>query len=31
LLTGYLGGGITTHVRLFEMQFLTPLVLGVLI
>ena len=31
LLTGYLGGAIATHVRLLEMQFLTPLVLGVLI
>ena len=31
LLTGYLGGAIATHVRLLEMQFLAPLVLGVLI
>ena len=31
LLTGYLGGAIATHVRLLEMQFLVPLVLGVLI
>jgi hypothetical protein len=31
LLTGYLGGAIATHARLLEMQFLAPLVLGVLI
>ena len=31
LLTGYLGGAIATHIRLLEMQFLAPLVLGVLI
>jgi hypothetical protein len=31
LLTGYLGGAIATHVRVLEMQFLVPLVLGVLI
>ena len=31
LLTGYLGGAIATHVRVLEMQFLTQLVLGVLI
>src|SRR5438105_1644073 len=31
LLTGYLGGAIATHVRLLEMQFLAPLVLGALI
>jgi hypothetical protein len=31
LLTGYLGGAIATHVRLLELQFLVPLVLGVLI
>lgn len=31
LLTGYLGGAIATHVRLLEIQFLAPLVLGVLI
>ena len=31
LLTGYLGGAIATHVRLLEMQFLVPLILGVLI
>ena len=31
LLTGYLGGAVATHVRLLEMQFLAPLVLGVLI
>jgi hypothetical protein len=31
LLTGYLGGAIATHVRLLEMQFLAPLILGVLI
>jgi hypothetical protein len=31
LLTGYLGGAIATHVRLLEMQFLTPFVLSLLI
>jgi hypothetical protein len=31
LLTGYLGGAIATHVRVLEMQFFVPLVLGVLI
>jgi DoxX-like family len=31
LLTGYLGGAIATHARLLQMQFLGPLVLGVLI
>src|ERR1700688_461280 len=31
LLTGYLGGAIATHVRVLEMQFLAPLVLGVMI
>src|SRR5207237_124788 len=31
LLTGYLGGAIATHVRLLELQFLVPLILGVLI
>jgi hypothetical protein len=31
LLTGYLGGAIATHVRVLELQFLVPLVLGVLI
>jgi len=31
LLTGYLGGAIASHVRLLEMQFVVPLVLGVLI
>jgi hypothetical protein len=31
LLTGYLGGAIATHVRLLEIQFLAPLVLGVLV
>ncbi len=31
LLTGYLGGAVATHVRLLEMQFLAPLVLGVLV
>ena len=31
LLTGYLGGAIATHVRVLEMQFLVPLVLGVFI
>jgi DoxX-like family len=31
LLTGYLGGAIATHARLLELQFLAPLVLGVLV
>jgi hypothetical protein len=31
LLTGYLGGAIATHVRLLELQYLAPLLLGVLI
>jgi hypothetical protein len=31
LLTGYLGGAVATHVRLLEVQFLAPLVLGVLV
>jgi DoxX-like family len=31
LLTGYLGGAIATHARVLELQFLVPLVLGVLI
>lgn len=31
LLTGYLGGAVATHVRLVEMDYLVPLVLGVLI
>jgi hypothetical protein len=31
LLTGYLGGAIATHVRLLELQFVMPLVLGMLI
>jgi hypothetical protein len=31
LVTGYLGGAVATHVRLLEMQFLAPLLLGVLI
>jgi hypothetical protein len=31
LLTGYLGGAIASHARLLEMQFLAPLLLGVLI
>jgi hypothetical protein len=31
LLTGYLGGAIATHVRVLEMQFLVPLLLGVFI
>jgi hypothetical protein len=31
LLTGYLGGAVATHARVLEMQFLGPLVLGVLI
>jgi hypothetical protein len=31
LLTGYLGGAVASHVRLLEMRFLVPLLLGVLI
>jgi hypothetical protein len=31
LLTGYLGGAVATHARLLEIQFLTPLVLGMLV
>jgi len=31
LLTGYLGGAVATHARVLEMQFLAPLVLGVLV
>jgi DoxX-like family len=31
LLTGYLGGAVATHARVLEMQFLVPLVLGVLV
>jgi hypothetical protein len=31
LLTGYLGGAVATHARLLEVQFLVPLVLGVLV
>jgi hypothetical protein len=31
LLTGYLGGAIATHVRVLEVQFVGPLVLGVLV
>jgi hypothetical protein len=31
LVTGYLGGAIATHVRLLEVQFFAPLILGVLI
>ena len=31
LLTGYLGGAVATHARLLEVQFLAPMVLGVLV
>jgi DoxX-like family len=31
LLTGYLGGAVATHARGLEMQFLVPLVLGMLV
>ncbi len=31
LLTGYLGGAIATHVRIDDIQFITPAVLGVVI
>jgi hypothetical protein len=31
LLTGYLGGAVATHVRIQEMQFVGPLIFGVLI
>jgi hypothetical protein len=31
LLTGYLGGAIATHARILEIQFLGPLVLGLMI
>lgn len=31
LLTGYLGGAVATHARVLEMQFLIPLVLGMLV
>src|SRR5260370_3337311 len=31
LLTGYLGGAVATHVRLLEVQFFVPVVLGVLV
>jgi hypothetical protein len=31
LLTGYLGGAVAAHVRLLEVQFFAPVVLGVLI
>jgi hypothetical protein len=31
LLTGYLGGAVATHARVLEMQFLMPLVLGMLV
>lgn len=30
LVTGYFGGAIATHVRVGEVQFVTPLILGVL-
>jgi len=31
LLTGYLGGAVATHARVLEMQFLAPLVFGILV
>ncbi len=31
LLTGYLGGAVAAHARALEMQFLVPLVLGMLV
>jgi hypothetical protein len=31
LLTGYLGGAVATHARLLEMQFVAPVILGILI
>jgi hypothetical protein len=31
LLTGYLGGAIATHARISDPQFVTPMVLGVLV
>jgi hypothetical protein len=31
LLTGYLGGAVATHVRIHELQFIFPIVLGVLV
>jgi DoxX-like family len=31
LLTGYLGGAVATHARVLEMQFLVPLMLGMLV
>lgn len=31
LLTGYLGGAVATHARLQETQFITPVILGVVI
>jgi hypothetical protein len=31
LLTGYLGGAVATHARVLEMQFLIPLILGMLV
>jgi hypothetical protein len=31
LVTGYLGGAVATHVRLLEVQFLVPVVLGMLV
>jgi hypothetical protein len=31
LVTGYLGGAIATHARVLEVQFIAPLVLGVMV
>ena len=31
LLTGYLGGAVATHARVLEVQFLIPLVLGMVV
>jgi DoxX-like protein len=31
LLTGYLGGAVATHARLQEMQFITPVILGIVV
>ena len=31
LLTGYLGGAVASHARVLEMQFLAPIVLGMLV
>jgi hypothetical protein len=31
LLTGYLGGAVATHVRIGEVQFIIPIVVGILV